>query len=143
MRHFACLIALLFCGACTAAGPWVELNGQRFSVEVVRTPEKQALGLMYRDELPENHGMLFVFPSEGRRSFWMKNTRIPLDILYFDADLRLVSVSADTPPCRTARCPSYPSEGPAQYVLELNAGQGEALGLKTGDHLILHIDQAP
>jgi len=66
----------------------------------------------------------------------MRNTRIPLDIIYLDSDMKVVSISADTPPCRTSQCPGYPSTGPAQYVLELNAGQAQALNLKPGDPVI-------
>jgi len=116
------------------------LKGQRFTVELADTQEKQALGLMFRDTMPDDHGMLFRFPAEGLRSFWMKNTRIPLDILYFDDDLKLVSVAEDARPCRTQRCPSYPSKGPARYVLELNAGKAAELGLRPGDVLELHLD---
>jgi uncharacterized membrane protein (UPF0127 family) len=85
--------------------------------------------------------MLFIFPGETRRSFWMKNTRIPLDIFYFDSNLALVSVSENTPPCRTLKCPAYPSDGPAKYVLELNAGKAAELGVKSGDVLELHLDR--
>ena len=84
--------------------------------------------------------MLFIFANEAPRSFWMKNCRFPLDIFYFDADLELVSVAEDTPPCRSARCPGYPSKGPAKYVLELNAGKAEELGAKPGDRLSLFLD---
>jgi len=135
------IFVLLLCGSCMAGGPYVELKGERFSVELAQTQEKQALGLMFRDSLPDDHGMLFIFPREARRSFWMKNCRIPLDIFYFDSNLALVSVSENTPPCRTQRCPSYPSEGPARYVLELNAGKAAQLGIKTGDVMELHIDR--
>jgi uncharacterized membrane protein (UPF0127 family) len=123
-----------------AQDPYVKLKGERFIVEVVETPEKQALGLMFRDSIPDDHGMLFIFPVEGMRSFWMKNTRIPLDIIYFAAGLKLVSVAEDARPCRTQRCPSYPSEGPAKYVLELNSGKAAELGLEPGDILELHLD---
>lgn len=123
-----------------ASGPSVELKGQRFTVELAETREKQALGMMFRDSLKEGHGMLFLFPNEAPRSFWMKNCRIPLDIFYFDAELALVSVSENTPPCRTERCPSYPSAGPAQYVLELNAGMAAELGVQPGDKLELDLD---
>ncbi len=109
-------------------------------MEVADSPETWALGLMFRDSLPENHGMLFIFPREAPRSFWMKNTRIPLDILYFDRDLKLVSVTADARPCRTRACPGYPSAGPAQYVLELNAGKASELGVVPGDSLVLELD---
>ena len=94
---------------------------------------------MFRDSMPDDHGMLFIFPGETRRSFWMKNTRIPLDIFYFDRNLALVSVSENTLPCRTRKCPSYPSDGPATYVLELNAGKAAELGVKSGDVLKLHL----
>jgi len=140
MRALAIALAVLICTSCAAQEPYVVLKGQRFTVELAETSEKQALGLMFRDSMAEDHGMLFLFPAESRRSFWMKNTRIPLDILYFDADLALVSVAADARPCRSARCPSYPSEGAAQYVLELNAGKAAELGVRPGDVLELHID---
>lgn len=84
-----------------------------------------------------DQGMLFVFPREQPLAFWMKNTLIPLDILYFDAQLRLVSVARNVPPCKSAVCPSYPSAGPGQYTLELNAGVAETLGVRRGDALIL------
>jgi uncharacterized membrane protein (UPF0127 family) len=132
--------ASCFCSACLAREPSVVLKGERFTVELAETREKQTLGLMFRDSLPEDHGMLFVFPAESLRSFYMKNTRIPLDIIYFDEDMRLVSVAENARPCRTRRCPSYLSEGPAKYVLELNAGKAAELGLRPGDLLELHLD---
>jgi uncharacterized membrane protein (UPF0127 family) len=140
MRYIALLLTLVICSACGAQEPYVELKGERFTVELAQDRGEQALGLMFRDQMPGDHGMLFLFPEEGFRSFWMKNTRIPLDIFYFDADLRLVSVSRNARPCRTQRCPSYPSEGPAKYVLELNAGKAEELAVKKGDKLRLHLD---
>ena len=109
-------------------------------VELAETQEKQALGLMFRDSLPQDHGMLFIFPGESMRSFWMKNTRIPLDIFYFNSQLELVSVAENVSPCRTRNCPGYPSTGPAKYVLELNSGKAAELDVKTGDLLELHLD---
>ena len=123
-----------------AKGPYVELKGKRFTVELAETREKQALGLMFRDSLPPDHGMLFIFPGEARRSFWMKNTRIPLDILYFNSKLELISMAQDARPCRTRSCPGYPSEGPAQYVLELNSGKAAELGVQPGDLLGLYLE---
>jgi uncharacterized membrane protein (UPF0127 family) len=136
----ALTLFLFLCTACMAQEPYVVFKGERFTVELAESSEEQALGLMFRDSLPEDHGMLFLFPGEARRSFWMKNTRIPLDIFYFDAERKLVSVSENTPPCRTQRCPSYPSTGPAQYVLELKAGKAAELGARPGDELEIHID---
>jgi len=128
------------CTACASGGPSVELGGKSFAVEIADTREKQALGLMFRDEMPADKGMLFIFPNEAPRSFWMKNTRIPLDIMYFDKDLNMVSISADTQPCRVSRCPSYPSIAPAKYVLELNAGTASELGVGPGDRLTIELD---
>ncbi len=139
MRFFLCVLLLTVCSACASGGPSVELGGNRFSVEIADTQETQQLGLMFRDSMPADHGMLFIFPNEAPRSFWMKNTRIPLDIMYFDKDLKLVSLSADTPPCKVSRCPSYPSIAPAKYVLELNAGSAAALGIAVGDKLKLDL----
>jgi uncharacterized membrane protein (UPF0127 family) len=141
MRYFTLAMTLLVCAACMAEGPYVELKGKRFTVEVAESQEKQALGLMFRESMPDDHGMVFIFPAEGMRSFWMKNTKIPLDIFYFDEDLKLVNVSENTPPCRSSRCPGYPSTGPAKYVLELNAGKAAELGAKPGDELKLYLDQ--
>jgi uncharacterized membrane protein (UPF0127 family) len=141
MRLSFLLPVFLVCSSCIAQGPYVELSGERFIVELADTADKRNLGLMFRDSMPDDHGMLFIFPGETRRSFWMKNTRIPLDIFYFDSNLALVSVSENTPPCRTLKCPAYPSDGPAKYVLELNAGKAVELGVKSGDVLELHLDR--
>jgi len=140
MRVLLCVLMFTACTACASGGPSAELGGKSFAVEIADTREKQALGLMFRDEMPADEGMLFIFLNEAPRSFWMKNTRIPLDIMYFDKDLKLVSISADTPPCRVSRCPSYPSIAPAKYVLELNAGVASELGVGLGDRLILELD---
>lgn len=135
IRAALCAVVMFACAGCVAQEPYVRLNGQTFTVEVADTSDKQQLGLMFRDSMPDNHGMLFIFPSESMRSFWMKNTRIPLDIFYFDADYRLVSVVKAARPCRSEQCPNYPSKGPAKYVLELNAGKAEELGTEVGDRL--------
>lgn len=94
---------------------------------------------MFRDSMPRDHGMLFIFPNEAMRSFWMKNTRIPLDIIYFDENLRLVSIARGARPCRTQVCPGYRSAGPAKYVLELNAGLADELRLEAGDILEINL----
>lgn len=140
MRVLLCILMIASCAACAAKSPSVELGGRTFSVEIADTQEEQALGLMFRDSMPADEGMLFIFPNEAPRSFWMKNTRIPLDIMYFDAELKMVSISADTPPCRISRCPNYPSTGPAMYVLELNAGKSSELGVGPGDRLVIDLD---
>jgi len=137
-----CALLLLSCAnlltACSAlaSGATVELNGKRFEVEIAADPESQTRGLMFRDSMAPDHGMLFTFDETQVRTFWMKNTRIPLDILYFDDHYKLVSMQQRVPPCSLGdRCPVYPSTGPARYVLELNAGTAEKLGTKAGDTL--------
>ena len=123
---------LLVSGCATGKGEWVELSGQRYSVEIADDDAERARGLMFRDEMAADHGMLFIHDYEQPQSYWMKNTRIPLDILYFDNNRRLVSQQRDVPPCALGDgCPPYPSNAPARYVLELNAG--EAARLKLGD----------
>ena len=116
----------------------MRIKGEKFTVEIADTPDKQQLGLMFRESMPRDYGMLFIFSGETGRAFWMKNTKIPLDIIYFDKDLRLVSV-ANATPCRTPSCKSYPSAGPAMYVLELNAGLADELGLVVGDQLEVYL----
>lgn len=138
MRIALILVVLACLGGCATAAPWVELGGQRFTVEVADDFEERARGLMFRDHLPADHGMLFVHAREEPLAYWMKNTRIPLDILYFDAEQRLVSVRMGVPPCSAGNaCPAYPSDGPAKYVLELTAGRASTLGLERGATLTL------
>ncbi|MGH8090843.1 MAG: DUF192 domain-containing protein [Rudaea sp.] len=134
--------ATLGLGACAAraSGPYVELDGHRFQIEIAADEASRERGLMFRENMPADHGMLFVFDDTQVRTFWMKNTHIPLDILYFDQNYKLVSVQQRVPPCLNSgnNCPGYPSEGAAQYVLELNAGMADKLGIKPGDALAVH-----
>lgn len=131
-----CLVALVPGGCASASGPWVELGGQRFSVEIADDDAERERGLMFRDAMPEANGMLFIHERQEPLAYWMKNTRIALDILYFDDARKLVAQQRDVPPCTLGdRCPPYPSDAPARYVLELNAGQAEKLGLREGAEL--------
>lgn len=146
MRRHACLAAiaaalLLSSGCASAEAPWVELAGRRYQVEIADDDAERARGLMFRDAMAGNRGMLFVHEHEEPQAYWMKNTRIALDILYFDTALRLVSQQRDVPPCTLGnRCPAYPSAAPARYVLELNAGQAAELDLRDGAQLRLGPD---
>jgi uncharacterized protein len=128
-------LALVACAHAT--GPSVEIRGHRFEIEIAADDAARERGLMFRDSMPADHGMLFLFEQPGTLNFWMKNTHIPLDILYFDQNYKLVSMQLRVPPCHSAGndCPTYPSVEPAQYVLELNAGTADKLGLKPGDTL--------
>jgi uncharacterized membrane protein (UPF0127 family) len=121
--------------AAKTAAPGVTLHGQRFSTEFATNDETRARGLMERTALAADASMLFVFPDTQPRWFWMKNTLIPLDILYFDDNRKLVSMQLDVPPCKADPCPSYPSDLPARYVLELPAGTARRIGVAVGDEL--------
>jgi uncharacterized protein len=115
---------------------WVELRGHRFNVEIAQTEAQRARGLMFRNHMASDHGMLFIHDSEGPLAYWMKNTLIGLDIFYFDSNRQLVSVSKRTPPCTLGdACPPYGSDGPGLYVLELNSGVADRLHAKKGDRL--------
>lgn len=119
-----------------ADGRWVELAGETYRVELAVTDEERSVGLMFRDELADGTGMLFIHAREEPQAYWMMNTEIPLDILYFNAQRRLVAQQRDAQPCTSGlACPAYPSRAPALYVLELNAGEAERLGLEDGAEL--------
>lgn len=133
------LVAALGLAACAATpavppgAPSVTIRGHRFSVEVATTPAEHEHGLMDRTSMPADHGMLFVFQQASPLTFWMKDTLIPLDMLFFDDAHRLVAIHADVPPCKADPCAEYPSVVPARYVLELNAGVAAKLGVRKGD----------
>ncbi|MEB1608854.1 DUF192 domain-containing protein [Xanthomonas campestris pv. campestris] len=140
-----CLLALalliLLSGCASSGGTWVELAGTRYQVELARNDADRAKGLMFRDAMADDHGMLFVHDRQEPLAYWMKNTKIALDILYFDNERRLVSQQRDVPPCSAGdACPPYPSKRPARYVLELNAGQAAKLSLQDGASLTLSPD---
>ncbi|MCI4665534.1 MAG: DUF192 domain-containing protein [Neomegalonema sp.] len=121
-------------GASAKTAHWAEVRladgrKHRFKVEIAATPDKRQLGLMHRKSLDRESGMLFIFETERPQSFWMRNTLIPLDILYFDAKGRLVSIQAQAKPLDET---PLPSEGPAQFVLEINGGQAAELGIGFG-----------
>ena len=147
-RLTAVLVLLLGCSWIHAAAPETKsghapvatawLDRHEFQIEIADDFASREHGLMDRTSMPANHGMLFVFDSPTMLSFWMKNTLIPLDMLFFDRDYKLINVQHSVPPCRANPCPAYGSTGPAQYVLELNGGAAEKLGVKPGDKLTVH-----
>ena len=100
--------------------------------EIADNTYKRTLGLMNRSSLADNAGMLFVFDDEQQRSFWMKDTLIPLDIFFIDSKMNIVDIQT-MQPCKTIMCPRYTSSSPAKYALEVNAGFAGKNGIKVGD----------
>jgi hypothetical protein len=104
------------------------------TLEVAATPEALRRGLMYRRSLPEGHGMLFVFPHEEEHTFWMKNTLIPLDMLFIGGDGRIVGIRANTTPLSTR---TVGVGQPSRWVLEVPGGYAARRGILTGDRIEL------
>ena len=105
---------------------------QTIEVEFAKNDEERALGLMYRSSMDEHQGMWFIFPEEAPRSFYMRNTEIPLDIIYLDKDKKVVSIAKNARPYDET---SLPSEKPAMYVLEINGGLSDKWGIEKGDRM--------
>jgi len=103
---------------------------QRFTVELATTPEQMELGLMYRQSLPADSGMLFLYGSERPVAFWMKNTYIPLDMMFIATDGRILRIVERTVPLSTTPIPSVDA---VRAVLEVNGGTAERLGIKPGN----------
>ncbi|WP_295413692.1 DUF192 domain-containing protein [uncultured Thiodictyon sp.] len=115
----------------------VRVGATTFHVELARTLDERRRGLMFRQHLSAGQGMLFV-QEPDRAEFWMKNTLIPLDLLYFDDAGVLLEIVAGVPPCRQPACPTYPSQSTAiRYILELNAGEAARRAIRVGDPLVL------
>jgi len=113
-------------------------NGKTVIAETKLQQADQMLGMMFRDSLAKDRGMLFIHPQEGNVPYWMYQVRIPLDIIWMDRQRRIVEISANTPACtsKSSRdCPSYGGHEKARYVLELAGGGAALYGLKVGDTL--------
>lgn len=100
-----------------------------FTVELARTQAEQTYGLMNRTYMAETSGMVFVFDASAIHSFWMKNTLIPLDMLWINEKYTVVHIIT-AQPCKTKSCPIYTPETSAKYVLEINAGMAAKYGIQ-------------
>jgi uncharacterized membrane protein (UPF0127 family) len=118
-------------------------GGMKVHAEIVDTPAAIERGLMFRTSLEPNAGMLFVFEKAGFYPFWMKNTLIPLDIIWIDEAWHIVSIAESVPPCRADPCPTYPPTGDARYVVEVPAGFARAHRVTRGDQLTVTGLSAP
>ena len=108
------------------------ISGAKIQLEVAQTPQQQATGLMYRESLADDRGMLFPFPSERTARFWMKNVPISLDMIFLNGD-RIVGLATDVPPCAAEPCPVYGPEALVDKVIELRGGRAKELGVRVGD----------
>ena len=133
------LLVLLPLVACDDAAPssqpgtlrtiQMTIGSKSYTLEVAETEETREHGLMQRDVMPADHGMIFVFDDETDRNFWMKNTRFPLDILYVNSAAKVVSIKHMKP----YDLSNVPSDGPAKYAIELNVGDADKDGVHAGD----------
>lgn len=121
----------------TPRGEVIFPDGTRVSVEIAATDAERQRGLMFRKALAPNEGMIFIFDEVGFYPFWMKNTLIPLDMIWLDPEGRVVSIAPSVPPCKADPCPTYPPSAEALYVVEVVSGFAKAHGVKIGDRLVL------
>lgn len=108
-----------------------------FKVEVVEEPKERQKGLMFRGQLAPDQGMLFIFEEEGIHPFWMKNTFFPLDIIWVQGTGQVADIEKNTAPCGEDVCESIVPQGESKYVLEINAGTSDKIGLKIGDRMVI------
>jgi uncharacterized membrane protein (UPF0127 family) len=107
---------------------------QQLEIELADDDYERQTGLMYRTKMSRNRGMLFIFPNEQPRAFYMKNTHIPLDLIFLNSQNKIINISRNATP---ESLESIPSNAPAQYVLEINAGLSDEWNIEVGDSLIL------
>lgn len=112
-------------------------NGHCVRAELAVSEASRQKGLMGRDTLGKSEGMLFVFPREETHSFWMKNMRFPLDMIWMSSDGTVTAVTSDAMPCTLTECPSFTDGGDTRFVLEVNAGFSRACGIAAGTKAIL------
>ncbi len=133
----ALIVLIIFGLNLTAAPQFISMffGEEEFLVEIADTDKKKALGLMFRKEIPDNFGMLFIYPDEDYRGIWMKNTLVSLDLIYLNSSKEITEIIYNVPPCKKDPCKTYISKDVAQYVLELKGNRAKSLNLKKGDRI--------
>ncbi len=131
----------MFLFGCTKTTDVIVHGDQKmtFTVELADTIPKQAKGLMFKKELEQEKGMLFVFNIASRKSFWMMNTSIPLDIIFIDQEKKIINIE-EAEPCGLIPCQNYYSKDNALYVLEINQGLSQEYGFKKGTQIEFNLD---
>ncbi|MGB9371971.1 MAG: DUF192 domain-containing protein [Halobacteriota archaeon] len=115
----------------------VTMGSSTVYAEAADAPAKREMGLMNRTYLNEDAGMLFIFPTQQQQSFWMKNMRIPLDIVFITADNHVLEIYPSVPPCTSDPCTLYTSSAPIKHALEVNSGFCARNGIASGDPVII------
>jgi uncharacterized protein len=113
-------------------------DGKTIVAEVMTNPMDMSRGMMFRDSLPPDRGMLFIHGSPNRYPYWMYQVKIPLDIVWLDQNRRVAEISANTPPCASksaSDCPNYGGHEVALYILELGGGQAAKHGVQVGSYI--------
>lgn len=139
-RRVVILLAVfvLACSGQTGKNKFVKIylpDGFSVTAELAVSDEERQQGLMFRERLPENQGMLFIFEEEARQAFWMKNMKFSIDILWLDSEKRIVHIERNVPPCLEDPCPSYAPTVPAKFVLELDSGGADSHKLQLYDRI--------
>lgn len=138
-KFFSCVLLALLLSGCTEK---IKLNtacfenGECIALELTDSGEEREQGLMFRQSLGENSGMLFVFEGEERHGFWMKNTLIPLDIIWVGSDSRIVDVFENAQPCKTSDCPIMSPQEKARWVIEANSGFAKKNNIMIGQAVV-------
>jgi uncharacterized protein len=109
------------------------INLECFNLEIAQTQQQRQTGLMHRTTLSKNNGMLFIFPNLAQHTFWMKNTLIPLDIIWIDSKFKIIHIENNVQPCNENPCPTYFPDLPSKYVLEINSNLTKQYNIKIGD----------
>ncbi len=108
-----------------------------FKVEIAKTSAELSMGLMFRKALDQDMGMLFIFDKEALYPFWMKNTLIPLDMIWINSNNKVIFIAENVQPCKNLICPEINPGVAAKYVFEINAGISRKMGMKIGDEVVL------
>jgi len=151
LQVFWSVVALLalagpMAGAAPAGNPSAMVvlpSGRILQVEVADTPAARELGYMFREKISDDEGMVFLMDQPGFHSFWMKNCKVDLDILWLDEAWKVVHLERNLKPCRKEPCPSYLPMQASLYVLELRGGLAAREGLGLGSHIIYNPSEPP
>lgn len=139
---FIAATSIIITGGPELASDTIDLtiNNRIFTLEIAKTPMEVTRGLMNRNTISEDGGMIFIFDSDEPRSFWMKDTLVNLDMIFVNYSNHIVDINRNAKPCIEAEdCISYQSSAPAKYVIEFNADVAEEMGLEIGQQINITI----